>query len=173
MKRVFVGNIPYDYEEQSLMDTLQMVGPVNHFTIKYDENTNKPKGYGFCDYVNEESAASALRNLKSIDYNGRQLRVNPAENDKNIASNINKELVYVKDNNDNELKMAEVLKNLSDEQKLLIMHTMKSVQESDGDAFRKLLMNQSEDFLEILLSFQNDFMNKITKSKSQINKIIN
>ena len=172
MKRVFVGNIPYDYEENSLMDTLQMVGPVNHFTIKYDENTNKPKGYGFCDYINEESAASALRNLKSIDYNGRQLRVNPAENDKNTASNISKELVYVKDN-DNEVKMPDVLRNLSDEQKLLIMHTMKSVQESDGEGFKKLLMNQSEEFLETLLNFQNDYINKITKSKSQINKIIN
>ena len=172
MKRVFVGNIPYDYDEQSLMDTLQMVGPVNHFTIKYDENTNKPKGYGFCDYLNEESASSALRNLKSIDYNGRQLRVNPAENDKNIIVQSSKDLTYVKEN-ENEIKMLEVLKNLSDEQKFLILHTLKSFQETDPEIFKRLLYNQSEEFLDCLLSFQNDFLNKITKPKNQINKIIN
>jgi RNA recognition motif-containing protein len=171
MKRVFVGNIPYDYEEKSLIDTLEMVGPVNQFSIKYDKNTNKPKGFGFCDYADEESAASALRNLKSIDYNGRQLRVNTAETDKNLILE-NTDLSFFKEN-EGELKMLDVLKNLSDEQKVLMFHTMRSICDNDPDSFRKLLMNQNESFLEALLNAQNDFMIKITKSKNQVNKIIN
>jgi RNA recognition motif-containing protein len=171
MKRVFVGNIPYDYDERSLMDTLEMVGPVDHFSIKYDKNTNKPKGFGFCDYVDEESASSALRNLKSIDYNGRQLRVNTAETDKNLVIE-NTDLTFFKET-EGEIKMLDVMKGLSDEQKVLMFHTLRSLCDNDSENFKRLLMNQSEEFLEALLTAQNDFLNKITKSKNQVNKIIN
>jgi RNA recognition motif-containing protein len=171
MKRVFVGNIPYDYDENTLMDTLEMVGPVDHFTIKYDKSTNKPKGYGFCDYKDVESANAALRNLKSIDYNGRQLRVNRSDNDKKETEEI-KELITFKED-ENDIKMLDVLKNLSDEQKLLMFHSLKVLNENDNESFKRLMLNQSEEFLEVLLTAQNDFLNKITKSKSQVAKIIN
>jgi hypothetical protein len=37
-----------------------------------------------------------------------------------------------------------------------------------------LLFNQNEEFLEAMLTSQNDFLNKISnKSKNQVNKIIN
>ena len=49
-KSLFVGNIPYDYDEESLKETLSLVGPVKFFEIKSDEKTKKPKGYGFCEY---------------------------------------------------------------------------------------------------------------------------
>lgn len=48
-----------------------------------DRETGKPKGYGFCEYKDEETALSARRNLQGYEINGRQLRVDFAENDKN------------------------------------------------------------------------------------------
>jgi len=52
-----------------------------------DKETGKPKGYGFCEYKDEETSLSARRNLQGYEINGRQLRVDFAENDKNSDRN--------------------------------------------------------------------------------------
>lgn len=52
-----------------------------------DRETGKPKGYGFCEYKDEETALSARRNLQGYEINGRQLRVDFAENDKGADRN--------------------------------------------------------------------------------------
>ncbi|KAK1413098.1 hypothetical protein QVD17_34856 [Tagetes erecta] len=81
---VFVGNIPYDATEEQLVQICEEVGPVVSFRLVIDRETGKPKGYGFCEYKDEETALSARRNLHGYDINGRQLRVDFAENDKNL-----------------------------------------------------------------------------------------
>ncbi|XP_042415661.1 cleavage stimulating factor 64-like [Zingiber officinale] len=80
---VFVGNIPYDATEEQLIQICEEVGPVASFRLVFDRETGKPKGYGFCEYKDEETALSARRNLQGYEINGRQLRVDFAENDKN------------------------------------------------------------------------------------------
>jgi cleavage stimulation factor subunit 2 len=50
-----------------------------------DRETGKPKGYGFCEYKDEETASSARRNLPGYEISGRQLRVDFAENEKGTA----------------------------------------------------------------------------------------
>ncbi|XP_062099555.1 cleavage stimulating factor 64 isoform X2 [Humulus lupulus] len=79
---VFVGNIPYDATEEQLIEICQEVGPVVSFRLVIDRETGKPKGYGFCEYKDEETALSARRNLQGYEINGRQLRVDFAENGK-------------------------------------------------------------------------------------------
>ncbi len=51
------------------------VGPVASFRLKFDRETGKPKGFGFAEYHDAESAASARRNLNNYEINGRRLRV--------------------------------------------------------------------------------------------------
>jgi len=46
----------------------------------FDQKTGKPRGYGFCEYHDVETAKSAIRNLNDRDLNGRQLRVDFADN---------------------------------------------------------------------------------------------
>lgn len=70
---VFVGNISYDTTEEQLRDTFAQVGTVVTFRLVYDQTTGKPKGYGFCEYSDPETAMSALRNLNGVDVNGRRL----------------------------------------------------------------------------------------------------
>ncbi|KAL3827723.1 hypothetical protein ACJIZ3_016525 [Penstemon smallii] len=84
---VFVGNIPYDATEEQLIQICEEVGPVVSFRLVIDRETGKPKGYGFCEYKDEETALSARRNLQGYQINGRQLRVDFAENDKNADKN--------------------------------------------------------------------------------------
>ncbi|KAH6796071.1 hypothetical protein C2S51_037057 [Perilla frutescens var. frutescens] len=84
---VFVGNIPYDASEEQLIQICEEVGPVVSFRLVTDRETGKPKGYGFCEYKDEETALSARRNLQGYEINGRQLRVDFAENDKNSDRN--------------------------------------------------------------------------------------
>ncbi|XP_044475596.1 cleavage stimulating factor 64-like isoform X2 [Mangifera indica] len=84
---VFVGNIPYDATEEQLIEICREVGPVVSFRLVLDRETGKPKGYGFCEYKDEETALSARRNLHGYEINGRQLRVDFAENDKGADRN--------------------------------------------------------------------------------------
>ncbi|GLJ24628.1 hypothetical protein SUGI_0470980 [Cryptomeria japonica] len=84
---VFVGNIPYDATEEQLIEICKEVGPVVSFRLVVDRETGKPKGYGFCEYRDEETAASARRNLQGYEVNGRQLRVDYAENAKGVDRN--------------------------------------------------------------------------------------
>ncbi|KAK9269882.1 hypothetical protein L1049_025455 [Liquidambar formosana] len=87
VKAVSVGNIPYDATEEQLIQICEEVGPVVSFRLVIDRETGKPKGYGFCEYKDEETALSARRNLQGYEINGRQLRVDFAENDKGADRN--------------------------------------------------------------------------------------
>ena len=64
------------------------------FRLVIDRETGKPKGYGFCEYKDEETALSARRNLQGYEINGRQLRVDFAENDKGTDRNREQVLRY-------------------------------------------------------------------------------
>ena len=95
VRSVFVGNIPYDATEEKLKDIFNEVGPVVSFRLVYDRETGKPKGYGFCEYRDQETAMSAMRNLNGFELNNRVLRVDNAANEKtkeeirNLQTSIN------------------------------------------------------------------------------------
>ncbi|PWZ27919.1 Cleavage stimulating factor 64 [Zea mays] len=57
-----------------------------------DKETGKPKCYGFCEYKDKETGLSAWRNLQGYEINGRQLRVDFAENGRNTYRNREKVL---------------------------------------------------------------------------------
>ncbi|OAD58064.1 Cleavage stimulation factor subunit 2 [Eufriesea mexicana] len=85
MRSVFVGNIPYEATEENLKDIFSEVGPVlsfkfliNSIRLVFDRETGKPKGYGFCEYKDQETALSAMRNLNGYEIGGRTLRVDNA-----------------------------------------------------------------------------------------------
>lgn len=78
MRSVFVGNIPYEATEEKLKDIFSEVGQVLSFKLVFDRETGKPKGYGFCEYRDQETALSAMRNLNGFEIGGRSLRVDNA-----------------------------------------------------------------------------------------------
>ncbi|CAG0889145.1 unnamed protein product [Darwinula stevensoni] len=78
LRSVFVGNIPYEATEEQLKEIFSQVGQVLSFKLVYDRETGKPKGYGFCEYRDQETALSAMRNLNGFEIGGRTLRVDNA-----------------------------------------------------------------------------------------------
>ncbi|CEP12481.1 hypothetical protein [Parasitella parasitica] len=80
---VFVGNIPFELSEEQLIEVFKEVGPVASFRLLFDRDTGRPKGYGFCEFLDAETAASAVRNLNDYEIGGRQLRVDYAAMDDN------------------------------------------------------------------------------------------
>eukprot|EP00127_Corallochytrium_limacisporum_P003329 Clim_evm18s148 gene=Clim_evmTU18s148 len=78
-RSVFVGNIPYDATESQLIEVFSEVGPVINFRLVTDRDTGKPKGYGFCEFRDRETAQSAIRNLNNYNFYGRALKVDNAD----------------------------------------------------------------------------------------------
>ncbi|RKU46155.1 hypothetical protein DL546_007813 [Coniochaeta pulveracea] len=72
---VFVGNIPYGLSEEQITDIFSQAGKVLNFRLVYDRETGRPKGFGFAEYPDADSAASAVRNLNDHEIMGRKLRV--------------------------------------------------------------------------------------------------
>ncbi|KAJ1327466.1 cleavage stimulation factor subunit 2 [Microdochium nivale] len=72
---VFVGNIPYGLSEEQISDIFSTAGKVINFRLVYDRETGRPKGFGFAEYPDPDSAASAVRNLNDYEIMGRKLRV--------------------------------------------------------------------------------------------------
>ncbi|EKX46396.1 hypothetical protein GUITHDRAFT_70536, partial [Guillardia theta CCMP2712] len=72
---VFVGNIPYTASEDQLQEVFETAGPVLAFRLVLHPETGAPKGFGFCEFRDVESAEIAVRNLNNYEMNGRPLRV--------------------------------------------------------------------------------------------------
>lgn len=49
-----------------------------NYRLVFDRESGKPKGYGFCEYKDQETALSAMRNLNGYEIGGRALRVDNA-----------------------------------------------------------------------------------------------
>lgn len=61
--------------EEQIKEICGTVGQVVGFRPIYDNETGRPRGYGFVEYVDADAAASAVRNLNGYKIEGRELRV--------------------------------------------------------------------------------------------------
>ncbi|KAH8771512.1 hypothetical protein BGZ57DRAFT_896336 [Hyaloscypha finlandica] len=74
-KSVFVGNIPYGLTEEQIIRIFSSAGKVLNFRLVYDRETGRPKGFGFVEFPDSDSASSAVRNLNDYEIMNRKLRV--------------------------------------------------------------------------------------------------
>ena len=61
--------------EEQIEDILRQAGKILNFRLINDTETGKPKGFGFAEFADQDSAASAVRNLNNYEIMGRTLRV--------------------------------------------------------------------------------------------------
>ena len=78
-KKVYVGNMNYTTTEDALRELFAAHGEVASVNIIVDRYTGKAKGFGFVEMNTEEEARAAIEALNGLEYMGRQLRVNEAE----------------------------------------------------------------------------------------------
>jgi len=68
--------VPIYTTEKELVDICQVIGPVNEFRLVYDNISGKSKGFGVCEYRDEETAYTAVKYLTNIYIDGRKLYFN-------------------------------------------------------------------------------------------------
>jgi hypothetical protein len=77
-EKLFVGNLPYDTGNEALEALFGRIGSVHSASVIVDRSTRRSKGFGFVEMTDDEGARSALRELDSSEFNGRQLAVHIA-----------------------------------------------------------------------------------------------
>lgn len=79
LKKLFVGNLPYQASEAELQDWFSRAGfHADSVQIIRDKFTGDPRGFGFAEFGNDEEADRAVQNCNGQDFLGRSLVVNEA-----------------------------------------------------------------------------------------------
>jgi cold-inducible RNA-binding protein len=77
--RLFVGNLSFDTDQPTLEAAFAAVGEVREVAIPVDRGTGQPRGFAFVTMASAEGAAKAISELNGSTLNGRQLRVDEAQ----------------------------------------------------------------------------------------------
>ncbi|HEY4694889.1 MAG TPA: RNA-binding protein [Candidatus Nanoarchaeia archaeon] len=77
-KKLFVGNLPYTTNDQSLGDLFSPFGQVSSATIITDKFSGRSRGFGFVEMENDADAEKAIAEMNGKDMEGRQIVVNEA-----------------------------------------------------------------------------------------------
>mmetsp|Transcript_44536 Transcript_44536/g.172705 ORF Transcript_44536/g.172705 Transcript_44536/m.172705 type:complete len:92 (+) Transcript_44536:99-374(+) len=78
MKRLFVGGISWDTNDDLLRDAFARFGPVRDARVIYDRDSGRSRGFGFVTFDNDEDADNAVENMDGQELDGRRIRVNEA-----------------------------------------------------------------------------------------------
>jgi len=76
--KLFIGGLSYGTDDQSLKDAFSAFGDVVDAKVITDRDTGRSKGFGFVNFVEGESASSALSAMDGQELNGRNIRVSYA-----------------------------------------------------------------------------------------------
>lgn len=79
MKKLYVGNFPYETTEEDLTQLFSQHGTVDSVTIIRDKFDNRSKGFGFVEMSSEEEAEAAIDALNGSEFSGRSIRVDKAQ----------------------------------------------------------------------------------------------
>jgi RNA recognition motif-containing protein len=77
-KKLYVGNLDYQVTNASLEEMFTPFGTVRSAQVVQDRGTGSSKGFGFVEMADDQSAATAIRELNDKELGGRRLVVNEA-----------------------------------------------------------------------------------------------
>jgi len=77
--RLFVGNLSFDLDTDQLRKFFEKWGPISDCFLPQDRTTQKPRGFGFVTFRDAADAKLAVQQADGTELDGRQLRVNVAE----------------------------------------------------------------------------------------------
>ena len=78
MKKLYVGNLPYEHRDGDLEAMFADYGAVASAVVIMDRSTNRSKGFGFVELEDDAGADKAIEELNGKDVDGRNIVVNEA-----------------------------------------------------------------------------------------------
>ena len=77
-KKLYVGNIAYSMDNDSLKEMFTPFGEVVSAQIIMDRDSGRSKGFGFVEFSNTKEAQAAIDKMNGKEFDGRALTVNEA-----------------------------------------------------------------------------------------------
>lgn len=77
-KKLFVGNLPYATNDQSLNEMFSSFGTVGSANIITDKFTGRSRGFGFVEFEDDSEADKAIEEMNGKEIEGRAIVVNEA-----------------------------------------------------------------------------------------------
>jgi RNA recognition motif-containing protein len=78
MRKMYVGNIPYDATEDDLRNLFSKYGEIESLKIIQDKYTGRSRGFGFIEMTQEKDAIDAIDKLNGKDFMEKTLKVSEA-----------------------------------------------------------------------------------------------
>ncbi|OGU65644.1 MAG: RNA-binding protein [Ignavibacteria bacterium RBG_16_36_9] len=77
--KLYVGNLPWTFNNNQLLDTFKPYGNVVSAKVVTDKESGRSRGFGFVEMENDNDANSAIKALNGSELNGRKLVVAAAK----------------------------------------------------------------------------------------------
>lgn len=77
--KLFIGNLSYDTTEEQVREALEGLDPILDYQRPVDFATGKPRGFAFVTFESREAGEKAMDALNQVKIDGRELKVNEAE----------------------------------------------------------------------------------------------
>lgn len=77
-KKLYVGNLSYSTNEDSLRNLFQSYGTVASAKVITDRDSGTSKGFGFVEMGTDSEAQAAIAGTNGVELDGRQIKVNEA-----------------------------------------------------------------------------------------------
>ncbi len=78
-KRLFVGGLSWDTDDASFRRAFERFGEVDDAKVITDRETGRSRGFGFVTMVDDEAAENAIAEMDGAELDGRNVRVNEAQ----------------------------------------------------------------------------------------------
>lgn len=76
--KIFIGGLPYNLEDEQIMELLRAFGPIKSFHQVKDPGAVTSKGYAFCQYEDPKNAEDAINGLNGMKLGEKTLSVRVA-----------------------------------------------------------------------------------------------
>jgi len=76
--KLYVGNLAFATEEDSLQSLFAQAGPVESARVIRDKATGRSRGFAFVEMATEDGARAAIEKFNDAELDGRKLAVNEA-----------------------------------------------------------------------------------------------
>ncbi|RZF45719.1 hypothetical protein LSTR_LSTR005014 [Laodelphax striatellus] len=153
--RLIVRNLPYSITKEQLQNHFESFGKITEVNIPYHEGSNKPKGFGFVNFVSRLSADKATEALNEKEFMGRKLLIERAvDKTRFLANNSGEENGgFDRQNSDNKSRGKDQTRNgvpnedeMINEIKEECLDDLNETRESENDVSVKEESANSTDF---------------------------